>query len=80
MAKAAQRQQVPITRISFKDAMRWLAVALENQEMIALVVLPSRPDRHEPRRVKHMRNRYGPMPRPRAQLKGKAYLYGGKAK
>lgn len=80
MAKAAQRQQVPIARISFKDAMRWLAIALENQEMGDLVVLPSRPDRHEPRRVKHMRNRYGPMPRPRAQLKSKPYLYGGKPK
>jgi hypothetical protein len=78
--EAADRQRVSVRRISFIDALRWLASAGENDELIALVVIPLRPDRHEPRVKKYLKYRYRPMTRPRRIMKKRPYLYADKAK
>jgi hypothetical protein len=77
---AAEQQKVPARRISFIDALRWLAHAREGDELIMLAVIPVRPDRHEPRVKKYLKYRYRPMRRPRHILKRRPYLYGDKAK
>lgn len=78
--QAADRQAVAIGRISFIDALRWLAHAHQGEQLIVLVVVPLRPNRHEPRVKKHLKYRYRPMPRPRHILKKRPYLYADKAK
>jgi IS4 transposase len=80
MREAAQRQGVVLGRISFIDALRWLAHAHEGDELIVLVVIPVRPDRHEPRVKKYLKYRYRPMSRPRHILKKRPYLYADKSK
>lgn len=77
---AAQRQALPIRRISFLDALRWLADARPGDELIVLAVIPLRPDRHEPRVKKYLKYRYRSMTRPRHILKKRPYLYADKAK
>jgi hypothetical protein len=71
MLKAAHRQQVGIERISFADALRWLAVAVHHaqRELRSLVVLPNRPDRIEPRVVKRRPKSYSLMTKPRSHLR-----------
>lgn len=49
MLEAARRQQVAVERISFVDALRWLATAEPGDELPELVVNPHRPGRYEPR-------------------------------
>src|SRR5207248_2755075 len=56
--EAADRQKLPPRRISFIDAMRWLANARCGDDLIVLAVIPLRPDRHEPRVKKYLRYRY----------------------
>jgi len=80
MRDAAARQGLAIRRISFIDALRWLAHAHEGDELIVLAVIPVRPDRHEPRVKKHLKYRYRPMTRPRHILKKRPYLYAEKVK
>ena len=58
MVSAALRQNVPVTRISFIDAMRWLQSALPGDELTKLVVLPDRPNRYEPRVKKRRPKQY----------------------
>ena len=77
---AAEQQKVDTRRISFIDALRWLANARDGDELVVLVVIPMRPDRHEPRVKKYLKYRYRPMRRPRHILKRRPYLYGDKAK
>ncbi len=77
---AAQQQQVELRRISFIDAMRWLASAGADQTLIVLAMIPLRPDRHEPRVIKYLKYRYRTMTKPRAILQRRPYLYGGKIK
>jgi DDE family transposase len=77
---AADRQNLPERRISFIDAMRWLANARDGDQLIVLMVIPLRPDRHEPRVKKYLKYRYRPMTRPRHILKRRPYLYADKAK
>ena len=50
--EAAKRQGVKPDRISFADALRWLATAQPGDELPDLVVNPLRPHRLEPRCVK----------------------------
>lgn len=69
MVHAALRQNVPVTRISFIDAMRWLQSALPGDELTKLVVLPDRPNRYEPRVKKRRPKQYKLMNKPRFQLK-----------
>ena len=71
MLEAARRQEVPVERISFIDALRWLRTARPGTPLPKLVVLPHRPDRHEPRVVKRRPKPYGRMTQPREQLRKK---------
>lgn len=77
---AAKRQRVEPRRISFSDALRWLAESQEDAELIVLVVIPDRPDRHEPRVKKYLNYRYSPMTTPRHIMKKRPYLYADKVK
>jgi hypothetical protein len=52
MLEAARRQGVAPQRISFADALRWLALAPPDAKLPALLVNPLRPHRIEPRVVK----------------------------
>jgi hypothetical protein len=70
MLEAARRQHVDPDRISFVDALRWLATARPGDALPDLVVNPLRPGRVEPRHRK--RRPKGPFPwlkQPRAKLK-----------
>ncbi|MCC5831409.1 MAG: hypothetical protein JJU36_18370 [Phycisphaeraceae bacterium] len=69
MLRASERQGVPLARISFIDALRWLAEARHLQQLIDLIVNPHRPGRYEPRVVKRRPKQYPRMTRPRAELK-----------
>lgn len=69
MLEAAQRQEVPAERISFVDALRWLRTAKPGTPLPKLVVIPHRPNRHEPRVVKRRPKQYGLMTKPRKELR-----------
>ena len=69
MGQAAQRQHVDMDRISFLDALRWLAAAREDEILITLVVNPHRPYRYEPRVRKRRPKQYPLMQTPRLELR-----------
>lgn len=69
MLEAAYRQKVPVERISFIDALRWLQQARADQRLGKLEVLPHRPGRHEPRVRKRRPKEYDLMNRPRDELR-----------
>jgi hypothetical protein len=69
MVEAASRQGVPVGRISFKDAMRWLGATELHAELKRLVVNPERKDREEPRVRKRRPKQFPVMTKPRAQWK-----------
>ncbi len=69
MIQAAKQQDVPINRIRFIDALRWLDAAQPGDELSKLVVLPDRPHRYEPRVRKRRPKKYKLMNKPRCQLK-----------
>jgi hypothetical protein len=69
MVQAAIHQNVPVNRISFIDALRWLNSAQPGETLSNLVVLPHRPDRYEPRVRKRRPKKYKLMNKPRWQLK-----------
>jgi hypothetical protein len=69
MGQAARRQHVNIERISFIDAMRWLASAQDDELLPVLVVNPLRPNRYEPRVQKRRPKQYGLMTKPRHELR-----------
>ena len=69
MGQAAQRQQVATERISFIDAMRWLASAQDDEPLPALVINPHRPYRYEPRVRKRRPKQYPLMTKPRQVLR-----------
>src|SRR5260370_29066397 len=68
MLEASRRQQVPLDRISFIDALRWLRDAKEDTKLTPLVVNPFRPDRLEPRVLKRRMKEYNLMKKPRKVL------------
>jgi hypothetical protein len=68
MLQSAQQQAVPVERISFIDALRWLTQAGLGPALDRLIVLPNRPGRAEPRVVKRRPKQYTLMKRPRAAL------------
>ena len=49
MREAAHRQGVPVNRISFIDAIRWLAHAIDHRTELKLRLNSDRPNRTEPR-------------------------------
>ena len=67
--EAAKRQDVPPERISFVDALRWLATARPGDELPELVVNPARPGRVEPRVRKRRPKEFPLMKKPRAALR-----------
>jgi Transposase DDE domain len=69
MLEAAKRQQVPVERISFVDALRWLQSAQPGTPLTPLVVNPERRHRFEPRVCKRRPKHYRLMNKPRAQLR-----------
>ena len=69
MLEAARRQKVPVDRISFVDALRWLATAEPGDELPELVVNPLRRGRAEPRVRKRRPKQYDLMRRTRAELR-----------
>lgn len=69
MWEAAKRQQVDVERISFMDALRWLASADDGEPLPSLVVNPYRPKRYEPRVRKRRPKPYSLMRKPRQQLR-----------
>ena len=69
MLEASRRQQVPLDRISFIDALRWLRDAQTDTLLTALVVNPVRPDRLEPRVLKRRMKEYDRMTQPRWVLR-----------
>jgi len=68
MWEAARRQGVPPDRISFVDALRWLATAREGDPLPELVVNPLRPGRLEPRAIKRRPKQYPLLNQPRHTL------------
>lgn len=71
MIRAAALQKVEFSRISFIDALRWLASLPQNQELESLLVIPIREGRQEPRVKKRRPNQYDLMRTPRQFLKNK---------
>ena len=69
MLEASRRQGVPLDRISFIDALRWLRDAKADTKLTPLVVNPSRPNRLEPRVIKRRMKEYTLMTRPRRVLR-----------
>jgi hypothetical protein len=69
MLEAAHRQNVPVERISFIDALRWLRTAKVGSPLPKLVVNPHRPGRAEPRVLKRRPKPYDLMTKPRKTLR-----------
>jgi hypothetical protein len=69
MLVAARRQEVDVGRISFIDALRWLAWARLGEYLCELVVNPLREGRFDPRVIKRRMKEYDLMRKPRAVLK-----------
>lgn len=58
MLKSAAQQRVPIERISFRDALRWLTQASGGPGLDQLALVPHRPGRIEPRAIKRRPNQW----------------------
>jgi hypothetical protein len=69
MLEAARRQEVPVSRISFADAYKWLRHARPGDVLPALIVNPHRPGRIEPRCIKRRKKEYDLLNKPRAVLR-----------
>jgi hypothetical protein len=73
MNEAAQRQSVPVRRISFIDALRWLCTARPGEPLPRLKVVRERPNRAEPRVKKRRPKQYDLMSKPRSELREVLY-------
>ena len=80
MLEAAHRQKVEPQRISFIDTVRWLLSAAPGEDLPELMVNQHRPDRHEPRVIKDLKDTYRKMTKPRRILKKEIHLWGGRPK
>src|SRR5205807_2181573 len=69
MLEASRRQKVPLERISFIDALRWLRDANTDTRLTELVTNPKRPDRLEPRVLKRRLKEYTLMKKPRHEMR-----------
>ncbi len=67
--RAAIRQRVKASRISFIDVVRWLQVADAHDELPRFIVNPTRAGRHEPRATKRRSKSYDLLSKPRAEFK-----------
>jgi hypothetical protein len=68
MLEAAQRQRVPVSRVSFADALRWMRHARPEERLPNLLINPWRPGRVEPRCKKRRAKSYDLMNKPRRLL------------
>lgn len=66
---SAERQGVEPSRVSFIDALRWLAEGADPATLDRLLVVPHRPGRIEPRVRKRRPKQFPVMQKPRAKLK-----------
>ena len=69
MLRAADKQHVAVSRISFIDALKWMRHARPGDELPALLINPARPHRIEPREVKRRPKGYKLMSQPRDVLR-----------
>lgn len=69
MLEAALRLKLPLQRISFIDATRWLLESLFHPHRLILATVPTRPGRREPRTKKRRDKPYPYMIKPRAELR-----------
>jgi hypothetical protein len=69
MLQASRRQNVSVDRISFIDALRWLATAAPSDPFPSLVINPHRPNRLEPRVRKRRPKEYPLMKNTRNNLR-----------
>lgn len=69
MLEASRQQGVPVDRISFVDALRWLMEARPGAALPKLVVNPDRANRVEPRVRKRRPKQYPLMTKPRSTLR-----------
>jgi hypothetical protein len=69
MLQAAVKQRTSVHRISFVDAMRWLAQACVQMLPLHLLCNPQRPNRYEPRCRKRRMKEYDLMNIPRKELR-----------
>lgn len=71
MLEASRRQQVPVSRISFVDALRWLSSSQPGSPLPLprLIVNPDREGRVEPRCKKRRAKKHPYMIRPRHVLR-----------
>jgi hypothetical protein len=67
--EAAKRQEVPVARISFADALYWIRHAKPGGRMPRLKVNPARPNRVEPRAKKRRPKVYDRLNKPRAKMR-----------
>lgn len=67
--RAARQQGVSVERISFVDALRWLATAHPDAKSRRIAVNPLRPGRSEPRCRKRRPKQYDLLNKPRAVLR-----------
>jgi hypothetical protein len=77
MLAAAKRQGAPIRRVSFVDALRWLAQACRTEDdrpPLKIFVHPRRPPRQEPRVKKRRAKEYDLMKQPRCKLRQQLYM------
>lgn len=77
MLEASRRQEVPVSRISFADALYWMRYARPGDSLTELKVNPLRPNRVEPRSKKRRDKQYDLMNKPREELR-KALKNSGK--
>ena len=75
MGESARLRGMAPERVSLVDAVRWL-IGVEEAEVTALVVNPSRDGRFEPRAVKRRPKRYGRLTEPRARLRKRLPIKG----
>ena len=71
MLEAARRQEVAVARVSFADALRWLRHARPGAPLPALMLVPHRPGRAEPRCRKRRPKQFPVMKKPRGVLRQK---------
>jgi hypothetical protein len=71
MLEASRRQEVPVSRMSFADALKWMRHARPGDRMPVLIVVPYRPDRVEPRCKKRRPKEYDLMSQPRKVLRNR---------
>jgi hypothetical protein len=69
MLEAARRQDIPVARVSFADALKWTRHARPGEMLPDLMINPRRPDRLEPRCKKRRPKQYALMNKPRDVLR-----------